>query len=114
MPPSAEAMIALFYAVSAVAVSSVGVPQTAALWRRRHEPDGLQRFRALWVLLMGSLCLGMVYRAAVWIDLAAFDQAWMGPIARRWPLEVAISWLVMLASLFAAGLYWVTRKEHRP
>ena len=114
MPASAEAVIALFYAVSAVAVSSVGIPQTLSLWKRRHDHDGLQRFRALWVLLMGALCMGTLYRAAVWVDLAVFDQWWMGPIAQRWPIEVAISWMVMLASLFAAGLYWVTRKDQRP
>lgn len=109
MPDQAEGVVACLYLVSAICVSLVGIPQTISLWRRRHEHDGLQPFRLLWVLLMGSLCLGMTYRALVWIDLAVFDQAWMGPIARRWPAEVVIAWLITTASMFSAALYWRTR-----
>lgn len=104
-------MIALLYLVSACAVSSIGIPQTLALVRRWRSGDGLNLFRFLWVMLMGALCLGTTYRALVWIDLAVFDQVWHGPIARRWPVEVAIAWLVTGASLFAAWLYWHTRGE---
>lgn len=111
MPPEAETVIAVLYMVSAVAVSSIGIPQTMSLLRRWRSGDGLNLFRALWVLLMGALCLGTGYRALVWLDIAAFDQAYLGPIARRWPLEVGISLLVTSASLFAAWLYWRTRGE---
>ena len=111
MPDEAEATIALLYMVSAVAVSSIGIPQTLSLLRRWQSGDGLQLFRFLWVLVMGALCLGTTYRALVWIDLAVFDQAVMGPIARRWPVEVGIAWFVTGASLFSAWLYWRTRGE---
>lgn len=114
MPAEAEALIAALYTVSAVAVSSIGLPQTISLFRRWRSGDGLHLFRFLWVLLMGALCLGMLYRAAVWVDLAAFDQLWMGPLAQRWPLEVGIALLVTFASLFAAWLYWHTRGEIGP
>lgn len=114
MPESAEAVIAALYAVSAVCVSSIGIPQTLALVRCWRSGDGLQLFRVLWVLLMGALCIGTTYRALVWVDLSVFDQAVMGPIARRWPLEVSIAWVIFGASLFSAWLYWRTRKEARP
>lgn len=110
MPENAEALIAVLYALSAVAVSSIGIPQTLSLFRRWSSGDDLHLFRILWILLMGALCLGTTYRALVWVDLAAFDQAYMGPIARRWPLEVGIAWLVFTASCFASWLYWRTRK----
>lgn len=111
MPNEAEAVIALLYIVSACAVSSIGIPQTWALFRRWRSGDGLNLFRFLWVLLMGALCLGTGYRALVWIDLAVFDQWFMGPIARRWPVEVGIAWVVTGASVFASWLYWRTRGE---
>lgn len=114
MPDSAENWIALLYAVSAVAVSSIGIPQTISLFTRWRSGDGLQLFRFLWVLLMGALCLGTTYRALVWVDIALFDQYYMGPIAERWPIEVGIAWTVMSASVFAAVLYWRTRSEARP
>lgn len=114
MPDLAEATIALLYAASAVCVSSIGIPQTLSMFLRWRSGDGLQLFRFLWVLLMGALCLGTTYRAMVWVDLAVFDQAFMGPIAVRWPIEVGIAWLVFAASCFAAWLYWRTRKEIRP
>lgn len=114
MPESAEGVIALLYAVSAVCVSSIGIPQTVSLYRRRNLKDGLQPFRFLWVLLMGALCVGMSYRALVWIDLALFDQRFMGPIAIRWPVEVVIAWLITAASIFSAALYWRTRRDERP
>lgn len=114
MPESAEGVIALLYAVSALSVSSIGIPQTISLYRRRHQKDGLHAFRFLWVLLMGALCIGMTYRALVWVDLAAFDQWFMGPIAIRWPIEVVIAWLITAASIFSAGLYYRTRGEVDP
>lgn len=114
MPASAEAVIAALYAVSALAVSSIGIPQTVSLIRRWRSGDGLQLFRALWVVLMGALCIGTTYRALVWVDLSLFDQSWMGPIAVRWPIEVSIAWVVTTATVFASWLYYRTRKEHRP
>lgn len=111
MPHEAEATIAVLYMVSAVAVSSIGIPQTLALVRRWQSGDGLNLFRFLWVLLMAALCLGTTYRALVWVDIAVFDQVVMGPIAQRWPLEVGISVIVTGASLFASWLYWRTRGE---
>lgn len=114
MPDQAEAFIAALYAVSAVCVSSIGIPQTVSLVRRWRSGDGLHLFRLLWVLFMGALCLGTTYRALVWIDLSLFDQAVMGPIARRWPVEVGVACAVTAASVFAAWLYWRTRKEARP
>lgn len=113
MPDNAESLIAALYVVSSICVSSIGIPQTISLWKRRNQHDGLQPFRFLWVLLMGALCIGMTYRALVWIDLSLFDQYYMGPIAVRWPLEVVIAWFLTAASLFAAGLYWRTRKGVR-
>lgn len=114
MPESAEAVIAVLYAVSAVCVSSIGIPQTVSLVRRWRSGDGLGLFRFLWVLLMGALCLGTTYRAMVWVDLSLFDQAVMGPIAVRWPIEVSIAWIIFAASLFSCWLYWRTRSEARP
>lgn len=114
MPDQAEGVIALLYAVSAVCLSSIGIPQTISLWRRRNVKDGLHPFRVMWVLLMGALCLAMGYRALVWIDLALFDQHYMGAIGVRWPVEVGIAWLITVASIFSTGLYWRTRKGWRP
>lgn len=111
MPGEAEAVIAALYLVSACAVSSIGIPQTLALLRCWRCGDGLNSFRFLWVLLMGAMCFGTTYRAMVWIDLAVFDQAFLGPISQRWPLEVAIAWVVTGASVFASWLYWHTRGE---
>lgn len=114
MPSEAEAVIAMLYTVAAMAFSSVGIPQTFALFSHLRSGDGLNLFRLMWVLVLGVLCLGLLYRAAVWVDLAAFDQLWMGPLAQRWPLEVAIAGLIAIGSLYLAWLYWHTRKEQRP
>lgn len=114
MPGWAEAVIALLYTVATVGFSSVGVPQTISLLVRLWSGDGLNLFRLMWVVVLGSLCLGLIYRAAIWVDLAVFDQAWLGPLAQRWPLEVLIAALVAVGSLYLSWLYWRTRKEHRP
>lgn len=114
MPAWAEALVAGLYTFAAAAFSSVGIPQTISLFRRLHSGDGLNLFRLMWVIVLGALCLGLVYRAALWVDISVFDQQIMGPISQRWPFEVAISAVIAVAALYLAWLYWRTRKDQRP
>lgn len=114
MPPEAETLIALLYVVTAVCVSSIGIPQTISLFRRRRQQDGLQLFRVLWVLIMAALCVLAISRAALWLDIRLFDQAWLGTIAVRWRMEAAIAAIVAVSSVYSAALYWRTRAEARP
>ncbi len=102
---TASVVIAVFYVLSAVLLMIVGVPQTWQ-WARYHGGfTGLQPFRLKTGLLSNSFALFLGWRALVYLDFALYDQHIMGVLGARWPIELAISVAVLVASGYTAGLY---------
>lgn len=111
MPDEVAAIITGLLALSTLCALRVGIPQFLLLVKRWPRMDDLQPFRLLWVLLMGALVAGTGWRSIVWADLTFADQAWFGPIAERWPVDLAITVLIAVACAFAAGLYEITQRS---
>ncbi len=104
-------LTALIWAVAMAATLSIAVPQAILLVRMRKRRDRLSPFRIMSATLFGSLGVAMARNVAVWTDLAFFDQQYLGPIARRWPLDLVLALLVMAACIYAAGLYQRVQRE---
>ncbi len=111
MPDEASAIITGLLALSTLCAARVGIPQFVLLFRKGAKADGLHPFRVMWVLLMGALAVGTGWRCLVWADLTFADQHWFGPIAERWPVDMAITMMIFAACLFAAVLYEITQRS---
>lgn len=113
-PAEALDVTTLVWGVAALAALSIAIPQAIMLIRLRNVRDSLWPFRVMSVLLFGALGVAMTRNVAVWADVAYFDQRYLGPIAVRWPLDLGIALTIMLACLWAAGLYSKVQREERP
>lgn len=113
-PEDAVDVTTMVWGVAALAALMVAIPQSLLLVRMRNRQDRLWPFRVMSTLLFGSLGIAMGRNVLVWADLAYFDQRYMGPIARRWPLDMAIALLIMVACLWAALLYVRVQNEVTP
>jgi hypothetical protein len=113
MPDEASYAILFCWVISMLCSAYVWWPQTVALVRRRGDHDGLTMFRVKDFLLLGTICLGTLWRVAVWADLTFFDQAVFGTIDRRWPAELVISLGIAIGCIVMACLYHRTRYSGR-
>ena len=106
---TASVVIAVFYVLSALLLFGVGIPQASAWVRLGGGFDGLQPFRLKTGLLSNAFGLFLVWRAVVYLDYALYDQQIMGVLGARWPIELVISALVLLASGYTTVLYVMVR-----
>jgi hypothetical protein len=113
-PEDAVDITTIVWGIAAVAALSIAVPQAVLLIRLRRLHDRLWPFRVMSALLFGSLGVAMGRNVLAWADLAYFDQRYLGPIARRWPLDLAVAMLIMLACVWAALLYVRVQSEVQP
>lgn len=113
-PDNALVVTTLCWGIAAIAALIIAVPQSVLLIRTSVHRDGLWWFRLKSTLLFGSLGLSMVRNLAVWADFTFYDQHYLGTIAQRWSLDLALSALIMLACVLAAVLYIQTQHEARP
>lgn len=111
MPANVEVLMTGLLAISTLCALRVGLPQLVLLLQHGPRWSVLQPFRLLWVLIMTAFVAGTGWRCLVWADLTFADQAWFGPISRRWPVDLAIAMLVTIACAFSAGLYEWTQRE---
>lgn len=102
------------WAVCAIAALIVAVPQSILLVRTAPDRDDLWWFRLKSSLVFGSLGLAMIRNVAIWADYVFFDQRYLGMIEQRWPLDLALSVLIMAGCILAAVLYIQTQFEARP
>lgn len=110
-PDEALTVITVFWGIAAVASLIIAVPQSILLVQTSHRRDKLWPFRLMSVLLFGSLGVAMGRNVAVWADLAFADQAYLGALATRWPLDLILAALIMLACVLAALLYVQVQRE---
>ena len=110
-PETAVGMTTLVWGVAAIASLTIAVPQSVLLIRTSLNRDPLWWFRLKTTLLFGSLGIAMIRNVAVWADLAWFDQQYLGPIATRWPLDMALAFGICAACVLAAILYIQTQHE---
>lgn len=104
----------LVWAVAALASLCVALPHSVLLIRLWNARDRLWEFRAVVCLLFGALFLTMFRNVAVWADLAWFGQRYLGPIASRWPLDLGLAVLTMIACVWGAFLYARVQREVAP
>lgn len=112
-PEQAIDLTTLIWGVAAVAALVIAVPQSALL-ARTTPPSRRDRnwwFRLMSTLLFGALGIAMLRNVVVWADLAYFDQRVLGPIARRWPLDLGLAVAICVACVLAAWLYVKTQRE---
>lgn len=114
MPAEALTVTTLFWGISALAALFIAAPQAALLVRTAVRRDPLWWFRLKTTLLYGSLGLALARNVAIWADYTFFNQRYLGTIAQRWPADLVLSALVMLACVLAAVLFWRTQHEVRP
>jgi hypothetical protein len=110
----ALALTTLCWGIAAIAALIIAVPQAILLIRTALHRDPLWWFRLKTTLLFGSLGTALTRNVAIWADYALFDQRYFGTISQRWPADLVLSALVMLACVLAAVLYVKTQNEVRP
>lgn len=101
----------LIWAFAAVPSLGIALAQAILLIRMRHSRDRLWPYRVMCTLLFGSLGVAMGRNVAVWADLAFFEQFYLGPISRRWPIDLALALLIMVSCLWAGALYLREQRE---
>lgn len=104
----------LFWALAALAALAIAAHQSMRLARAAPAHDEHWWFRLMSVLVFGSLGVTKLRNVAVWSDYIWFDQGLFGSILQRWPLDLALAVLTMLACLLAAVLYVQTQREPHP
>lgn len=107
-------LIAFIYGLSACALFVVGIPQGLAYMRHGWGFHDLQVFRLKTSLISNSFACFLLWRAVVYIDFAWYDQRIMGTLGGRWPIELAIGLAVLVAALYAAGLYLYYQRLRNP
>lgn len=113
MVDNALALTTFFWGIAAVASLSIALPQMGLLVRTSIHRDELWWFRLKTTLLFGSLGLAMFRNVAVWADYSFFDQYYLGAITERWPADLTFAFLIMVACLLAAALFWKTQRDER-
>ena len=104
-PEQAVDITTLIWAFAAVPSLGIATAQAILLVRMRRSKDRLWPYRVMGTLLFGALGVAMARNVAVWADLAYADQRYLGPIDRRWPLDMFLAFCIMLACLWAGALY---------
>lgn len=110
-PDQAVDVTTVIWALAAVPSLGIAVAQAILLVRLRKRADRLWQYRVMGSLLFGSLGVAMSRNVVVWADLAYFDQHYLGPIARRWPLDLGLALCIMVACLWAGVLYVREQRE---
>lgn len=104
----------LLWALAAIPSLGIALAQAYLLVKMRRARDRLWQYRVMGTLLFGSLGVAMGRNVVVWADLAFFEQRLLGPIAVRWPLDLALAFLIMLACLWSGALYVREQRERHP
>lgn len=113
-PDLALTLTTICWGVAALAALVIAVPQSFLLVRTAERRDVLWWFRLKTTLLFGSLGVALLRNVAIWADYVFFGQWYFGSITQRWPMDLALSVLIMLACLLAASLYIKVQSEVSP
>lgn len=108
------ALTTLCWVLAAVPSLLIAGDQAILMIRLLHRHDGLDLYRVRTALLFGVIGVALARSASIWADFRWFDQRYFGTIDDRWPMDLAISVVLLLAVLLSTCLYLRARGARPP